>query len=105
MNQSPTPSNKPGPAPYVNGMAMMSVGGQVGCITLLIVFVALFGGLALDRILGTKPVFTIILLLGSAPLALYLTFQVAMRSIKKMAPPVPPTEGQARPQNEEDDRD
>jgi len=65
----------------------------------------LFGGLALDRILGTKPVFTIILLLGSAPLALFLTFKVAMRSIKNMAPPVPPASGPARPQYEEDDRE
>ena len=103
MNQSTPPSNKPNAAQYVQSMAFVSVGGQVGCLTLVIVLVALFGGLALDRIFGTKPVFTIILLLGSAPLALYLTFWVAMRSIKNLTPPAPPAAGQDRPQNEEDD--
>ena len=103
MNQSTPPSNKPNAAQYVQSMAFVSVGGQVGCLTLVIVLVALFGGLALDRIFGTKPVFTIILLLGSAPLALYLTFWVAMRSIKNLTPPASPAAGQARPQNEEDD--
>ena len=111
MNQSTPPSNKPNAAQYVQSMAFVSVGGQVGCLTLVIVFVALFGGLALDRIFGTKPIFTILLLLGSAPAALYLTFWVAMRSIKNLTPPTPPSptrsraggEGQALPQKEEDD--
>jgi MFS family permease len=65
-----------------------ALGGQIGCLTLLIVLGSVFGGLWLDRVLGTKPAFTIILLLGSAPIALVLTFWMAMRSVKDLQPPV-----------------
>lgn len=66
---------------------MVSVGGEVGCLTLMIVLVAVFGGIWLDRVLGTKPIFTILLVVGSAPFALVLTFWLAMRAVKDIAPP------------------
>ena len=36
------------------GRQALTVGGEVGCITLLIVGAAVFGGLWLDRLLGIK---------------------------------------------------
>ena len=69
-------------APF--NMSVMALGGQVGCSTLLIVILSVFGGIWLDRILDTKPVFTIMFILGSAPLALVLTYWMAMRSIQSM---------------------
>ncbi len=64
-------------------LKLTAVAGQVGCLTLLIVFVALFLGLYLDRLLGTKPVFLIILVLGSAPLSLFLTYKIAINAARK----------------------
>jgi hypothetical protein len=60
----------------------LTVGGEVGCLTLIIVILAVFGGIWLDRILGTKPLFTISLVLVSAPLALVLTYWIARRAVK-----------------------
>ena len=82
------PESKPKPQAFPV-MVPIAMGGQVGCVTLVIVLAALFGGLALDKALDTKPIFTIILLVGSAPLALYLTFWLAMRADKEMQKTMP----------------
>lgn len=66
-------------------MTMASVAGQVGCVTLLSVFGAVFIGLYLDRLFGTRPVILIILVLGSAPLALFLTYHIALRAAREAA--------------------
>ena len=66
---------------------VITVGGEVGCITLVIVIAAVFGGIWLDRVLGTKPLFTVGLVLLSAPLALVLTFWVARRATQDLQPP------------------
>lgn len=102
MNQNDQPSKDPGYSKYVMQIPLFAIGGEVGCLTLLIVFVALFVGLGLDRLLGTKPAFTIVLLLGSAPIALALTFWVAMRAVKRYTPP-PPASGQVKKIFDEED--
>lgn len=71
-------------AQLVRSVGLYSVGMQVGCVTILIVFLSLGIGLGLDSLLNTKPVFTLIFILGSAPLALYLTFKLAMRAVKNV---------------------
>jgi F0F1-type ATP synthase assembly protein I len=63
------------------------VGLQVGGLTLGIVLLSVFGGLWLDRLFGTKPLLTIILVLASAPLSLGLTVWVAKRAVTKKNPP------------------
>ena len=63
---------------------MIALGGQIGCITLVIVLAAAFGGIWLDKILGTKPMLTILLVLGAAPLSLFLTYKMAIRAINKV---------------------
>lgn len=52
--------------------------GQVGCLNIVIVGVALGAGILLDRLLGTEAIFTVLLTVGSVPVALYLTVRVAM---------------------------
>ena len=94
MNQPQQPPDKPQSVQIVQQASLFAVGGEVGCLTLLIVFAAVFGGLYLDKLLGTKPVLTIIFVLGSAPLALALTFWVAMRAVKRYSPPKPSTTAQ-----------
>lgn len=56
-----------------------SVGGQVACLNLIVIFLSLFIGIWLDRLLGTKPAFTLILVIGSIPLSLVLTYFLAKR--------------------------
>ena len=88
MNQSnPQPEAPKGSQP-VNNLAVFSVGAEVGCATIIIVFVALFVGIGLDKLLGTKPVFIILFTLGSAPLSIFITYKLAMRAVKSTTPQV-----------------
>src|SRR5512139_1599858 len=74
------PEEERAPAAIV-GTKFAVIGGEVGCITLVIVLLAVFGGLWLDRLFGTRPLFTVGLVLASAPISLVLTFWVARRAI------------------------
>lgn len=67
-------------------LTLASVAGQVGFLTLIIVFVALFGGLWLDKALDTKPLFTIILLVVSMPVTLVLMFRVVRAATSRIKP-------------------
>lgn len=67
---------------------MIAVAGQVGCVTLLSVLLAVFLGLYLDRILGTRPLILILLVLGSAPLSLLLTYYIAIRATRQTGKPM-----------------
>ena len=59
----------------------------VAGLTLTIIFVALFAGMLLDRLLNSKPLFTIILTIASIPVTIFGTFRVvkAASSRIKMA--------------------
>jgi len=59
-------------------MALAGVIGQVGCLTLVIVTVALVAGLWLDNQLHTRPLFALLLVLGSVPLTVYLMVRVVL---------------------------
>ena len=100
-NPPPEPAKK---NPATANLALYSVGAQVGCATLVIVLLALFVGIALDRLLGTKPVFSILFILGSAPLSLFITYQLAMRAVKSVTPKEPAA-SQVKPVEEEEKRD
>jgi F0F1-type ATP synthase assembly protein I len=102
MNQNQGHPEKQSSKIYTMGFTPMVVGGEVGCLTLFVVIVALVAGLWLDRIFGTKPVFTLLLLLGSAPISLFLTFWVAKRSINQMTAAQSQERVQAQPKKEED---
>lgn len=87
MNEPQQPPGKPPSAQIMQQASLFLIGGEVGCLTLIIVLAAVFGGLYLDNLFGTKPVLTLIFVLGSAPLALVLTFWVATRAVKRYTPP------------------
>ena len=76
-------SSKPDRAPTTLNLTLASVAGQVGCLTLVIIFAALFGGLWLDSALKTKPLFTLVLVIGSMPVGIFLMYRVAMSVISK----------------------
>ena len=58
--------------------------GQVGCLTLVIIFASVFLGLWLDETFGTKPVFTLILLFAGIPLSVLVMLFVARRTLARL---------------------
>lgn len=68
----------------INQAAILAgVVGQVGCITVLMVALALAAGVFLDRFLDTRPVFTILFMVGSVPVTLYLIVRVSLTAVAR----------------------
>jgi hypothetical protein len=103
MSQKSSPPEK---NPYLSAFnaKALTVGGEVGCLTLIIVLASVFGGIALDKLLGTKPLFTVGLVLLSAPLALVLTVYIAKRAVKDLQPPADSQESKTRSAVDEPER-
>lgn len=83
MSQTGDKSVKKGDQ-YTFNLTLVAVAGQVGCLTLVIVLLALFGGLWLDNRLGTRPWFTVLLMLGSVPVTLIVMFKVVRLTTSRM---------------------
>jgi len=58
----------------------------VASLTLIIIFVALFAGLLLDRLLNSKPLFTIVLTIASIPVTILATFRVVKAASSRIQP-------------------
>jgi F0F1-type ATP synthase assembly protein I len=58
--------------------------GQVGCLTLVVILASVFGGLWLDKVFGTKPVFTLAFLLAGIPLSVFLMLYVSRKSLARL---------------------
>ena len=58
--------------------------GQVGCLTLVIILASVFGGLWLDNTFGTKPVFTLVLLLAGIPVSVFVMLTVARKTLARL---------------------
>ncbi|NJN43523.1 MAG: AtpZ/AtpI family protein [Anaerolineae bacterium] len=67
-------------------MTLAVAAGQVGCLTLVIIFLSLFGGLWLDNQFSTRPLFTILLLVGSIPVTLVAMFWVVRKTTAHIKP-------------------
>jgi F0F1-type ATP synthase assembly protein I len=76
------PENKRGQ--YAFNLTLAAVAGQVGCLTLVIVLAALFGGLWLDGRFNTRPTFTIALMVASVPVTLVAMFIVVRAATSHM---------------------
>ena len=63
---------------------LLGVVGQVGCLTLVIVMVAVFGGLWLDKQLQTRPWITLGLILLSVPLTFALVLRVVLSNADRI---------------------
>ncbi|GAB4483836.1 MAG: hypothetical protein OHK0031_07500 [Anaerolineales bacterium] len=57
---------------------------QVGCFTPIIILGGLFLGLWLDRVSGKSPLFTIIFILASMPVALIVLFAIVQTATKRL---------------------
>jgi F0F1-type ATP synthase assembly protein I len=80
---------------YIFNLTLAALVGQVGCLTLIIVLGAVFGGLYLDQRFGSRPWFTLVLVLGSIPISLAVMFFVARTAIRRI-------KTQANPQEEQE---
>lgn len=74
---------------HAYNLTLASVAGQVGCLTMVVIIAALFVGLWLDKTLDTKPLFTLILMIGSVPVTLILMFKIVSTTTKHMKPDQP----------------
>ena len=79
---------------------LATVVGQVGCLTPVIILGALFVGLWLDRQFETKPLFTIIFIVGSAPVSVFVLYRIVRTATAKLK-----TENQIENSEEEANRE
>ncbi|MBE3067988.1 MAG: AtpZ/AtpI family protein [Chloroflexi bacterium] len=74
----------------------------VAGLTLVVIFAALFAGLWLDKILDSKPLFTIVLVLVSIPVTLFLTFRVVRAATARIQPAIKKDVTEEEPHRGED---
>ena len=79
---------------------LATVVGQVGCLTPVILLGALFAGLWLDRQFDTKPLFTILFIVGSAPVSVFVLYRIVRMATAKLK-----TENQDKNTEEEANRE
>lgn len=74
---------------YWLNLTLAGAAGQVGCVTLVIVLVAVLGGMWLDARFQTRPMFTIGLVIASIPVSLVAMLLIVrlVTSKIKMNPP------------------
>ena len=60
--------------------------GQVGCVVFFIIFISIVVGLLLDKVLDTRPLFTILLAVGSAPAMFISVLWVVRRAAPRLNP-------------------
>ena len=65
-------------------LAVAGLLGQVGCITLIVIFAALGVGLWLDSQFDTRPVFTLLLVLGSVPVTIFLMVRIVLGGMARI---------------------
>ncbi len=71
---------------YTYNLTMAAVASQVGCLTLVIIFGALIAGLWLDRSFATKPLFTILFMVSSMPVTLFVMFRIVQGATNRIKP-------------------
>ena len=89
---------KPKPARYAYNLTLAAVAGQVGCLTVFIIAVALLAGLWMDNQFGTRPLFLVGLLLASVPVTLVIMFWVVRQATSRIQ------NENSSPQQEDQDR-
>ncbi|MBN1203131.1 MAG: AtpZ/AtpI family protein [Anaerolineae bacterium] len=73
--------NRKPQADYMQNMALATVAGQAGCVTIVLIIGALFAGMYLDTQLDTHPLFTLGLILVSVPVSLYAMVRLMLSSV------------------------
>jgi ABC-type methionine transport system permease subunit len=76
---------------YWLNLTLAGAAGQVGCVTLLIILLAVLGGMWLDARFQTRPLFTLGLVLASIPVSLAAMLFI-VRLVTSKIKPIPPGE-------------
>jgi F0F1-type ATP synthase assembly protein I len=83
-------------------LALASAAGLGGCLVVIVVIGALIGGLWLDSVLKTRPLFTLVLVIGSMPVGIFVMYRVAMSAVARIKPASAPTpRAKAKPEENE----
>lgn len=93
---------QPDRSTYIKNMTYAAMAGQSGCASSALVIGALVLGLALDSVVGTKPLFTLALMLLSIPLSLVMMLYMVLGATRRITPP--PTSAHHKRSTTEDDR-
>ena len=93
---------KPNKNQYVPNLTLAAIAGLVGLLTLAVILAAVFGGLWLDNQFGTRPRYTLILVIVSMPVTLILMFIIVRSITKKITKDMPAGSGKEIQQKEED---
>jgi galactitol-specific phosphotransferase system IIC component len=64
--------------------AIAGILGQVGCVTLLAIGAALGVGLWLDSQFHTRPILTLVLMLGSVPVSIYAMVRIVLTGMARI---------------------
>jgi len=89
-------SSSPSRAFYLTVATILT---QVGCLTIVIIFIALFGGIWLDGYFDTKPWFTMILTIASLPITILVMLKLVRAGTSKLNSS-PPKNDEDTPQEE-----
>src|SRR5574338_1208842 len=92
MSQRPDPPQDR--RQYWLNLTLAGAAGQVGCVTLVIILAAVFGGLWLDARFQTRPAFTIGLLIASIPVSLISMLAIVRYVTSKIKAGPPKQEGE-----------
>jgi hypothetical protein len=95
-------TNSPKTKPYISltNYRVFKITGEVGCLTLLVVLAALAAGLWIDGQFNSKPLFTIILMVGSVPVTMLLLIRLVRRSVDEQPPETDPNQQLDEEENE-----
>jgi len=69
------------PEEVARNLALAGMISQVGCVTVVIVVGALLGGLWVDSLFNTKPLFTVLFTILSIPVSVYSLVRVALSTV------------------------
>ncbi len=71
---------------YTFNAMLTAAAGLSGCLTVAILFAALLLGLWIDKTFDTRPMFTILLLVGSVPVTLFVMLKVVRTTTSRIKP-------------------
>jgi hypothetical protein len=82
--------NPDGKSRYARNLFYAAFAGQAGCWSSALVIGALLLGLWIDANLGTKPIATIVTIIASVPISLYVMVRIILGAVRRISPPPPP---------------
>ncbi len=65
-------------------LALASLLGSVGCVTLVVIFVAPGIGIWLDLQFDSRPLFTVVLVLASIPVTIFLMVRLVLVGMRRI---------------------